>query len=92
MSDPVQPELSSSSARPGHLLEQALDADRAIWQTHRPGAIAARDRAVQAAIAAGWTPVEIAERLQVRPGDVQRWAEQGPASEGRPSGPRHPLG
>jgi len=65
MNDPI---------RPAEPLHAVINADHAIWEARDTHTIQRRNDAARAALAAGWTPDEIAAHLNVRPDDVQRWA------------------
>ena len=56
------------------LMDAVRLADEAIWEPSGGGSLAARNDAVRAALAGGWTSDDIAEHLRVRPTDVERWA------------------
>ena len=59
---------------PEHLLDAVADVDRALWESGDTMTIGLRNLAAQTALAAGWTPQHVADRVGVLPGDVTRWA------------------
>ena len=52
-----------------------------MWEAGDTSTIGMRNLAASAALAAGWTPQEVADRVGVLPTDVTRWASKagGPA-------------
>jgi len=68
-------------APPEHLLDAVADVDKALWESGDTLTIGLRNLAAQTALAAGWTPQDVADRVGVLPADVTRWAsvaEQAP--------------
>jgi DNA-binding NarL/FixJ family response regulator len=64
----------SDLTRSEALLDAVRRTDRALWEPRGGVTLTARNDAVRAALAAGWTPQEIAEQVQVASVDVERWA------------------
>ncbi len=64
----------TDSGRTVEILDLVVQTDRQIWDGGGLATIRTRNESVRAALAAGWTPDEIADELGVRPADVQRWA------------------
>lgn len=69
----------SDPSRSVDALEAVRRADEAVWKPGSGMTLAARNSAVQAALAEGWTPREIADRVRVTTSDVERWAGLAPA-------------
>lgn len=65
----------TESARAVEILDLVVQTDRQIWDGGGLTTIRTRNETVRSAIAAGWTPDEIADQLGVRPDDILRWAE-----------------
>ncbi len=56
------------------LLHEAVLAHRDLWTRGGHHAVVRRQRAVLAAVAAGWTDEELAVALDVLPDDIRLWA------------------
>jgi hypothetical protein len=70
----------NDTIRPAEPLHAVINADHAIWEAGDTHTIQRRNDAASAALAAGWTPDEIAAQLNVRADDVQRWAAPAPTA------------